>query len=286
VSSVSGSGAAVTVVIPVWDDYVEVLPDAVRSVRRNSAEAPIVVVDNASSVPLPNLEGCEVVLTPRRLTVGAARSFGIDHVATEFVVVLDADDVMLDGTLDFLRGRIASDPRLTVVATSILEGDTGKRHRTPRRFTPRLARAPRLFALANAIWSLLPVQGGAILRVADVMDAGSYPDIEWGDDWVVGVSLAFRGRVEVSKRLGLFYRPTPGSLWRRGRPPSELVASAAQVRERIREDRAVPGWARTLLPLIVVLQLAAIYLARPVYLAGRRLRRRATRSSPESNFSR
>jgi glycosyltransferase involved in cell wall biosynthesis len=269
----SGSGAAVSVVIPVWDDYVEFLPDAVESVRRNSPDVPIIVVDNASSVPLPNLEGCEVVRTPRRLTVGAARKLGIDEVTTEFVVVLDADDVMLDGTLEFLLGRIASDPRLTVVATSILEGDTGKRHRTPRRFAPRLARAPRLFALANSIWSLLPVQGGAILRSAEVMDSGSYPDIEWGDDWVVGVSLAFRGRVVVSRRLGLFYRPTPGSLWRRGRPPSELVASAAQVRERIREDRAVPGWARMLLPVIAVLQLAAIYLARPAYLAARKLRR-------------
>jgi glycosyltransferase involved in cell wall biosynthesis len=284
VSSVSGSGAAVSVVIPVWDHYVELLPDAVASVRRNSPDVQIIVVDNASSVPLPNLEGCEVVLTQRRVTVGAARSLGIDQVATEFVVVLDADDVMLDGTLDFLLGRIASDSQLTVVATSILEGDTGERHRTPRRFAPRLARGPRLFALANAIWSLLPVQGGAILRTADVMDAGSYPDIEWGDDWVVGVSLAFRGRVEVSKRLGLFYRPTPGSLWRRGRPPSELVASAAQVRKRIREDRAVPGWARMLLPVIAVLQVAAIYLARPAYLAARKLRRRATRTPFESNF--
>jgi glycosyltransferase involved in cell wall biosynthesis len=269
----SGSGAAVTVVIPVWDDYVQFLPDAVASVRRNSPDVPIIVVDNASSVPLPNLEGCEVVRTPRRLTVGAARSLGIDQVATEFVVVLDADDLMLDGTLEFLLGRIASDTRLTVVATSILEGDTGKRHRTPRRFASRLARAPRVFALANAIWSLLPVQGGAILRTADVIDAGSYPDIEWGDDWTVGVSLAFRGRVEVSERLGLFYRPTPGSLWRRGRPPSELVASAAHVRKRIREDRAVPGWARILLPVLAFLQLAAIYLARPAYLSARKLRR-------------
>jgi glycosyltransferase involved in cell wall biosynthesis len=282
----SGSGAAVTVVIPVWDDYVEFLPDAVASVRRNSPDVPIIVIENASSVPLPSLEGCEVVRTSRRLTVGAARSLGIERVATEYVVVLDADDVMLDGTLDFLLGRIASDPRLTVVATSILEGDTGKRHRTPRRFAPGLARAPRLFALANAIWSLLPVQGGAILRTAEVTDAGSYPDIEWGDDWVVGVSLAFRGRVEVSKRLGLFYRSTPESLWRRGRPPSELVASAAQVRQRIREDQAVPGSARMLLPVIAVIQLAAIYMARPVYLAARRLRRWGTRTPSESRLSR
>jgi glycosyltransferase involved in cell wall biosynthesis len=268
----SRSGAMVTVVIPVWDTYVEFLPEAIASVRRNSPDAPIVVVDNASSNPLPNLEGCQVLRSPRRLTIGAARSLGLERVVTEYVVLLDADDVMLDGALDFLLSRVKSDPRLTVVTMSILEGDTGKRHRTPRRFAPGLARAPRIFAFANAVWSLLPIQGGAILRTAEVQAAGAYPDIEWGDDWVVGVSLAFRGRIEVSKRLGLFYRPTPGSLWRRSRGPRELVASATQVRERIRRDRGIPGWARVLLPLIGVFQLAAIYVARPAYLAARRLR--------------
>jgi glycosyltransferase involved in cell wall biosynthesis len=282
----SGSGAAVTVVIPVWDAYVEFLPDAIASVRQNSHDARIVVVDNASSVPLPNLHGCDVVRSSRRLTVGAARSLGVERVDTEYVVVLDADDRMLDGTLDFLLARIGSDPSLTVVTTSILEGDTGRRHRTPRWFAPRLARAPRLFALANAIWALLPVQGGAVLRTADLRDAGAYPDIEWGDDWVVAVSLAFRGRVESSRRLGLFYRPTPGSLWRRPRSAEELAASAAHVRERIRRDRAIPGWARMVLPVVAVLQLAAIYLARPAYLLARRLRRWFTRTPVESRFFR
>ena len=87
----------------------------------------------------------------------------------------------------------------------------------------------------------------------------------------VAVSLAFRGRVEVSQRLGRYYRPTPGSLWRRPRPSRELSASAARVRERMREDPAVPHWARALLPAIAALQLAAIHLARPVYRAARRL---------------
>jgi glycosyltransferase involved in cell wall biosynthesis len=274
----SVSGAAVTVVIPAWDDYVEFLPDAVASVRRNSPDAPVVVVDNASSVPVPKLEGCEVVHSSRRLSVGAARTLGIEQVDTEYVVVLDADDLLLDGALEFMRARIASDRRLALVATSILEGDTGERHRAPRRFVPRLTRAPRLFALANSVWLLIPIQGCAMFRAAHLREAGNYPDIEWGDDWVVAVSLAFRGRVEVSDRLGRYYRPTPGSLWRRPRPAREVAASAAHVRQRIREDRGVPGWARMLLPVVAFLQLAAIYLVRPAYLAARRLRRRADRT--------
>src|SRR4051794_24110007 len=99
----SAVGAAVTVVIPVWDAYVDFLPDAVESVRRNAREAPIVVVDNASSRAVPPVEGGEVVRSSRRLTEGAARNLGLEHVETEFVLFLDADDMLLDGTLQFLH---------------------------------------------------------------------------------------------------------------------------------------------------------------------------------------
>jgi glycosyltransferase involved in cell wall biosynthesis len=135
-------GAAVTVVVPVWDRYVDFLGDAVDSVRRNSAEAPIVVVDNASSAAVNEVTGARVVRAPRRLSEGAARNLGLDQVQTEYVVFLDADDMLLEGTLDFLHQRIASDPGLAVFATSILDGSTGERHRTPRRFVSRLARWP------------------------------------------------------------------------------------------------------------------------------------------------
>jgi glycosyltransferase involved in cell wall biosynthesis len=267
---VSGPGATVTVVIPVWDVYVQFLADAIESVKRNAPQAPIVVVDNASSTPVPEFECCAIVRAPHRLSVGAARNLGLDQVETDYVVVLDADDMLLEATLDFLHSRIAADPGLAVSATSILEGETGERHRSPRRFVERLVRWPRFFALAHTIWSLFPIQGCAILRTDQVRKAGGYPDAHWGDDWVLATSLAFRGRVEVSARMGLFYRPTQGSLWRRHRPPGELVASARLVRDRLRSDPGVPGWARALLPAIAVLQLAAIYVARPVYLAARR----------------
>ena len=119
---------------------------------------------------------------------------------------------------------------------SLLEADTGARHRTPRRFVPALARCPRLFALATAIWSLYPIQGSAILRTRWVREAGAYPDCDWGDDWVVAVSQAFRGRVVVDPRPGGIYHAHPESLWRRGRPASDLLAAAKQVRARLATD--------------------------------------------------
>jgi glycosyltransferase involved in cell wall biosynthesis len=277
----SGPGAGVTVVVPVWDDYVEFLGEAVESVRRNAPRAPIVVVDNASAIPVPELEGCTIVRAPRRLTVGAARNLGLERVASEYVVFLDADDMLLDGALEFMQGRIAADAGVAVSATSILEGESGERHRTPRRFTSRLARWPPAFALANSVWSLLPIQGCAILRSRQVREAGGYADADLGEDWVLTVSLAWRGRIEVSERLGRYYRSTEESIDRRARTPRELRASARRVRERMRADPAVPTWARALLPPIAALQLTAIHLLRPVYLAARRLMTRPDRTSVE-----
>src|SRR3954454_21500289 len=177
----SGPGAAVTVVIPVWDDYVEFLDDAVESVRRNSPQAPIVVVDNASSTTIPQLEGCEVLRSERRLSEGAARNLGLERVTSEYVVFLDADDMLLDGTLELLVERLAADPALAVSASSILDGETGERHRTPRRFVPALARWPRVFSMLNSIWSLLPIQGCAVLRTDQVRAAGGYADTDLGE---------------------------------------------------------------------------------------------------------
>jgi glycosyltransferase involved in cell wall biosynthesis len=269
----SGPDAAVTVVIPVWDGYVDFLPDAVESVRRNAPEAAIVVVDNASSTPLPQFEGCDVVRSPTRHTAGEARNLGLGRVATEYVVFLDVDDMLLEGTLGFLYRRIAADPTISLSTCSILDGATGERFRAPRRFVLRLVRYRRVFALVDSLWTLLPIQGCAIMRTHQVREAGGYAakDAGRGEDWALAVSLAWRGRVEVSERLGLYYRPPTGSRKGRGRAPEELRASTRRVRERIRTDPAVHLWVRALLPAIAAVQFSVIYLVRPAYLAWRRL---------------
>jgi Glycosyl transferase family 2 len=274
-SAVSGPGE-VTVVIPVWDDYVSFLPDAVESIRRNSHDCPIVIVDNASLTAVPDLPGCTVVRSEQRLSAGAARNLGIDRVQTEYVVFLDADDMLLEGTLEFLCARIAADPLLAFSATAVLDGETGERNRYPRHFVKRLVRRTRLFAFAGSIWPLLPLtQGCAIMRTSQVRESGGCADADLGEDWVLASALAFHGRVELSDRLGGLYRPTPNSLWRRGQRARDLAESAARVRERLVSDPAVPGWARAALPIIAILQLTAIYAVRPVYLRLRHLRQSA-----------
>ena len=270
-----GSASVATVVIPVWDEYVQYLQEAVQSVRSDAPEVPIVLVDNASTTPLPKLDGVSLVRSERRLSAGAARNLGLAAVKTPYVLLLDADDRLLPGTLDFLVGRLEAEPSLAVSASAILEGETGKRHRFPRRFVHGLTRWRRAFAVLDCVWSLYPIQGCALMRTEEVRAAGGYADSDWGEDWALAVSLAFRGRVEVNQRLGRYYRPTPESLWRRHPPKArDFVESAGRIRARVRQDSGVPGWARALLPLIALLQFSAIFLVRPVYLLGRMLRAR------------
>ena len=265
----SGLSTAVTIVIPVWDDYVEFLPEAVESVRQTAGETPIVVVDNASSVPIPELAGCDLVRSPRRLTLGAARNLGLDRVTTEFVLFLDADDMLLEDAVESMYAELASNREVSISATAILDEATGERHRVPRRYVSRLTRFRRLFALLDSIWSLLPIQGCAMLRTAQVREAGGYPDAQLGDDWVLAVSIAWRGQVTISDRLGRYYRETEGSIAGRPWTPAELRSNARLVRDRLRTDPAVPGWARALLPAIAAAQLAIIHLVRPLYRAVR-----------------
>ena len=260
-----------TVVIPVWGSYVASgLREAVASIRSQGPPVRIVVVDNASQAALPASLDAEVIRSDRRLTLGEARNLGLALVSTPYVVVWDADDVMLPGTLEFLERGIAADPALAAFATAIVEAPSGRRHRWPRSWIGLLGRTRRLFALLDAVWSLYPTTGATIMRTPLVAAAGGYAPIESGQDWVLGVSLAFRGRIGWSERPGRLYKLHADSVSAREGGARQLVNRARAVRERLRSDPGVPRWVRSATPLIALAQALAIavHLALP---ARRRL---------------
>lgn len=258
----------VTVVIPVWDKYARFVAEAVGSVDGDQTR--ILLVDNASSEAVSAPPGVDIVRAPERLSVGAARNLGIENVQTKYVLVMDVDDKLMPHTVEYLSRRMESNPAISICATAILDSDTGRRHRNPRRFVRFVTRSPRTFAFFQCVWSFLPIQGCALLRTQQVLDAGGYPDTDWGDDWVLATSLAFRGRVEVSERLGRYYRATPGSL-RASRGVKDDLASARLVRVRIRSDRGISPWATALMPVITVLQTLIVFAVRPALVAARSL---------------
>ena len=270
-----------TVVITAWGGYAgALLVEAVESVRGQDTPARIVVVDNASDVALPRLDSVEVVRSEARLRLGAARNLGLERVETPFVLFWDADDVMLPGTLTLLEERIASDPSLAAYGAGIVEAPSGERHRWPRRWIGRVISAPTLFALLDCVWSVYPTTGAMLMKTALVKDAGGYAATDSGQDWVLGVSLAFRGRIGWTERPGRVYRIHSESVLSRHGGSGQLLEKARDVRERLRADSGLPSWVRRAVPLIAIAQHVAIGLHFGLGY-GRRLRRDRERGDGE-----
>ena len=133
---------------------------------------------------------------------------------------------------------------------------------------------PRVFALLHCIWSMYPTTGATIMRSEAVRSAGGYGDADTGEDWFLGVSLAFRGRLGWSERPGRVYRVHGRSNWARHEADvSYQLQHARVVRDRVRSDTGIPGWARKSLALIALGQYGAI-AAHAIVVAIRRMRRR------------
>jgi len=249
--------AAVTVVVPVWDRYAAFLRECVESVLDQAdVKAPrVVVVDNASDVRVPSLPpGVEVVRSPRRLSVGAARNLGLARVETKTVVFCDADDRLLPGALAFLTARMTARPELvaTICRYVSWNPETGERavlERSPRPVVFRVARHPRLFALAGLRYNCFPVVGG-ILRTEAAREAGGFGDGNVGEDWILGAQLAFRGPIEFHREPSFLRRVHAGSLWYRRHASAEYLARCQLLRERVRRDPSVPRWVKAGLPLL------------------------------------
>ena len=232
----------VTVVIPVWDDYVDYLVECVSAVP---TWAKVVVVDNASHRPLPPLpDAVAVIRLDRRCSAGEARNAGLATVTSDLVVFADADDVSLPGAIELLASTLAREPSAVAAIGRLVSWDptNGAQElssRLPRPVTIRASRHRRLFALANVALNTFPIAGG-IFRTAAVRAAGGYGDSNVGEDWILGAALCFQGRVLLMDEPTTLRRVHGNSLWYRPHTRAELRFRAAELRRRLRTAPAVP----------------------------------------------
>ena len=264
-----------TVVIPVWGAYVEYLPGALASIRRQGIDASVIVVDNAATPAVDAPDGCEVVRSPARLSRGAARNLGLAHVRSELVVFLDADDLLVPGALRRLVATLDRNPESPAAVGRIID-PAGVVFRAPRRVAARLAGRRRLFAWLSAVWPLVPTQGATLLRTAAVREALGYGDASYGEDWMLAACLTVRGPIAFDPAPALVYR------WRAGEPsPSRRtrLESAARVRARLLDDPNAGG--RVSLAALALAQLLAVLTAQPLA----RLRRPPAAAIPEPRGS-
>lgn len=234
---------------------------ALASIAAQDPTVAVVVVDNASRVPLPDLSeipGVSVVRTVRPVSLGAARNLGLERVETEFVMFADADDLILAGTVAKLQLALESDPDMVACAMAFVDAQTGERHRWPRPWISRLVRHPRLLAWVNAAWAVYPITGPVLIRAAAARRVGGHADIDNGDARCLGAALLFAGRVGWMEAPGCVYHQRAGSNLDRFSGSAALLQSAGSVRERLRGDFGGPAWLPAVLPVLALAQWAAV----------------------------
>jgi hypothetical protein len=268
-----------TVVIPVWDGYVALrFEEALASITSQDVPVDVIVVDNASHVPLPELHGAEVISIPQRVPLGAARNAGLQRVRTETVMFADADDLILPGVVKRLQAGLDSDRRLVAYAMAFTDAETGGRHRWPRPWIATLVRFPTLIALINAVWAVYPITGPVLISTELARAVGGHAEVDNGDARCLGAALLFRGRVGWSDEPGCIYHQRPGSNLDRFSGTGPVLQSLRCVRARLRTDFGGPAWLRPLVPLIGAAQIAAVAAHLLVSAARRRAAGRARRA--------
>jgi glycosyltransferase involved in cell wall biosynthesis len=247
-----GAMSDLTVIVPVWDDYVAYLPACLAAIRRQEVGARIVLVDNASTRPLPALaDDVGVLRTSARLSAGAARNAGLASVRTRYVAFADADDALVAGTWQFLLERLEANPRLVAAAAQPwwVDEETGARRpaASPRPHVYRhLNGRPRLFSLYLALRMALPTNA-TIFRTEVVRDAGGYGDANLAEDWSLAAAVSLRGEVEQHARPGTEMLVHRGSLFNRRLSRDEIAGGMRDLRARLRSDPRTPLWLRLML---------------------------------------
>lgn len=250
----------ITVVIPVWGaTYWGSLPAAVASASGPGRRVLVVAPADEPDPPTGTVAGVELIRAAGPLSVGAARNLGLEAVETPFVVFLDADDELVPGAAEALAALLAARPGAVAAIAQVVDRHSGAVV-APRRGVSALARRPRLLAAADAVWSLLPTQGCAVIRADAARASGGYADADGGEDWAFGVALARRGRIITVAEPGLRY--SPATFGPRAVPRAEM---------RVRARLARAAWARSAgfggrlaLPLIALAQIIVIDVLRPL----------------------
>jgi glycosyltransferase involved in cell wall biosynthesis len=110
----------------------------------------------------------DIVLDHEQITdFGLARQMAVDHATSEWILSIDADEVVAPGLARWIRDFVDSDPPYDVALIPRINVILGRRlHSTPWwPGKPRLFRKGKLTVTADLHWSLAPNPGARIARL-------------------------------------------------------------------------------------------------------------------------
>lgn len=236
----SGRPADVTVVIPAHDEDPTRLSALVASLRTCELVADVLVVDDASSSPIPDIGGATVVRLEHNGGPGVARMAGASRATTPVVLFVDADVRLPEPalTLGLLRAHL-DDERTALVAPRVrahrAQGTLARfeQTRSPLDLGPEPARV-------RAMTRVSYVPAAVLLVRRDALDeAGGFDrSLRFGEDvdlvWRLD-EAGWRCRYEPGAVVEHRVRPTLRRWWRQRR---EYGSSAAQLARRHPGDLA------------------------------------------------
>ena len=197
----------VSIVIPCYN-LGEYLPEAAESVRQQTyPNWEAVIVDDGSTDPETlralwecSRHGFRVLRTGNR-GASAARNHGILHARGDYLLCLDADDVLLPAFLEETVPILEAEPEVGIVATNVeLFGwRTGAWH-------------PPDHSAVTILWKNC-VPSASLFRRVCWEEAGGYKDLTACQDWEFWISIVGRGwRWSVVDRVLYRYRQRRGSI--------------------------------------------------------------------------
>jgi glycosyltransferase involved in cell wall biosynthesis len=171
----------------------ETLPEAIESVRRQTAPVELFVVDDGSTDAatldvLNSLRdtGLTVLPTPHQ-GVAAARNFGIERASGDYIVCLNADGTLLPTMVEELTAHLDQSPRVGIVSPVVY--DVLPR---PSSCGDECRGSDGIGRPSYLLWQNR-LASESLFRKQCWRDAGGYRDLPAYEDWEFWISIVEKG---------------------------------------------------------------------------------------------
>ena len=203
--------ATVSVIIPTHNRP-QLLPRAIESAFASGTNVEVVVVDDASidktAEVCRSIPGITYIRLNQNEGVAGARNAGINASSSEFIALLDDDDIRLSGTIDLQVAALKKADAAMIYGQALFAGATDRLNQE---------RYPDPCPTGDVFWQLLTQNfipsGSVVIRRTCLPGNNPFvPTIAGIDDWDLWLRIAANHSiVAVEEPVVIWRRPSPGS---------------------------------------------------------------------------
>jgi hypothetical protein len=236
----------VSVIIPTHNRP-HLVARAVESARLSGKDVEVIVVDDASmdetAAVCQGLEGIKYIRLERNQGVAGARNVGILASTTEYIALLDDDDLRLPSTLDTQREALMKNTEAGFICGAMQMVDQ-EYHETGEVLGPSHAGGDAFWELLELDFPVMPLS--VLIRKQCFLRVGLLNDRLCGiDDWDIFVRIAELYPVLVTEDvIGLYRQPSPVSGQGSSIQSTQLRAAARHQLKLLKLPRAMAATAQ------------------------------------------